>query len=101
MSYRKHVADDDVLRDPGTRDITAHVNFSALRTEGERLGWETLQFETLAQALLRIGEEDSFAWALEAADGAGRVRQSLQLKTLLFGMGETFRVLVQKKNGPV
>ena len=34
MGYRRHTAREDVLTEPGTRDITAHVNFTAL--EGKR-----------------------------------------------------------------
>lgn len=95
MSYRRHLASDDVLSDPGERDITAHVDFTALQEEGERAGLRTVRFESLASALLHAGEADNFASAL-AGDEA---RCRLQLKTLLFGMGETFRVLVQEKVG--
>lgn len=91
MSYRRHTALDDVLADPGERDITAHVNFSALAEEGEKLGLLAEPLRTQAQFLLAIGEADEFGSAL-AAPG-----DRLQLKTLLFGMGETFRVLVQQK----
>jgi len=47
----------------------------------------------LAQMLLTAGEPDQFAAALSPGD----VRRRLQLKTLLFGMGESFRVLLQAK----
>ena len=36
MSYRRHVAREDVLENPGEQDITAHVNFSALEEHGRR-----------------------------------------------------------------
>jgi SAM-dependent MidA family methyltransferase len=90
MSYRRHMALEDVLSDPGGRDITAHVCFTAL--EGH--GFQTVRFETLARTLLDAGEADRFAAALTGPD---EVRRRLQLKTLLFGMGETFRTLLQKK----
>jgi SAM-dependent MidA family methyltransferase len=90
MSYRRHTASEDVLAGPGSRDITAHVYFPAL--EGH--GFETVRFETLARTLLGAGEADQFAAALTGPDEA---RRRLQLKTLLFGMGETFRTLLQKK----
>jgi SAM-dependent MidA family methyltransferase len=93
MSYRRHAASEDVLADPGERDITAHVCFPAL--EGH--GLETVRFETLASTLLSAGEADQFAAALAGPDEA---RRRLQLKTLLFGMGETFRTLLQKKAAP-
>ena len=83
-----------MLADPGERDITAHVCFTALEEHGKKLGLETVRFEKLSQTLLDAGEADQFATALSGADEA---RRRLQLKTLLFGMGETFRVLLQRK----
>ncbi len=99
MSYRRHQADEDVLEDPGEKDITAHVAFTALREYGARVGLETIRFETLAQTLLAAGEPDQFAAALAASTGDEELRVRLQLKSLLFGMGETFRTLVQKAGG--
>ena len=91
MGYRRHMAREDVLEEPGERDITAHVNFSALEEHGARVGLAPVRFETLAQTLLAAGEADQFAAAMAANPS--------QLKTLLFGMGETFRVLTQRKEG--
>jgi SAM-dependent MidA family methyltransferase len=92
MGYRRHTALEDVLQEPGLRDITSHVNFSALEERGALHGMRTESFSTLAQVLLAAGEPDQFAAAL----GPGNdLRRRMQLKTLLFGMGETFRVLIQ------
>ena len=55
------------------------------------------RLETLAQFLLSAGERDSFAAVLSAATSDQEQRRRMQLKTLLFGMGETFRVLLQRK----
>jgi SAM-dependent MidA family methyltransferase len=98
MSYRRHTARENVLDDPGARDITAHVNFTALQEAGAALGLATERFETLAQTLLAAGESDQFAAAIDTADPAEALRRRMQLKTLLFGMGETFRVLIQRKD---
>jgi len=97
MSYRKHQALEDVLIEPGERDITAHVCFTALEQHGKRCGLETVRLETLARTLLDAGEPDQFAAALGAGDEAEQTRRRLQLKTLLFGMGESFRTLIQRK----
>jgi SAM-dependent MidA family methyltransferase len=99
MGYRAHVAREDVLSDPGERDITAHVNFTTLEERGAELGLRRVSFGTLAQTLLDAGEEDRFATALKADDPAEAMRRRMQLKTLLVEMGETFRVLVQRKEG--
>ncbi len=99
MSYRRHQADEDVLCDPGAKDITAHVPFTALEEHGARLGLETVRFETLAQTLLAAGEADQFAAALAASTRDEELRRRLQLKSLLFGLGETFRTLLQRAGG--
>jgi SAM-dependent MidA family methyltransferase len=99
MSYRRHTALEDVLADPGERDITAHVAFTALEEHGVRCGLAPARFETLARMLLDTGSRGAFAAALAADDAAEEARRRRQLKTLLFGMGETFRVLVQRKGG--
>ena len=97
MTYRRHQASDSVLEDPGHRDITAHVAFSAIESEARRCGFEVAHFENLASALLRAGEPDQFAGALASSGEKESMRLRMQLKTLLFGMGETFRTLLLRK----
>jgi len=97
MGYRRHTAREDVLTEAGLRDITAHVNFTALEESGAAFGLSTVRFETLAQTLLAAGEADAFAEALGGTGTTEELRRRMQLKTLLFGMGETFRVLLQRK----
>ena len=99
MGYRQHAAIDDVLRDPGLQDITAHVPFTHLEDAARAEGLQTGPLETLAQFLLRAGEADQFASALCADTEPEALRLRLQLKTLLFGMGETFRVVTLSKEG--
>jgi SAM-dependent MidA family methyltransferase len=97
MGYRKHQACEAVLDEPGERDITAHVNFTALMEHARGCGFEVLRFENLARMLLRAGERDNFAGVLATGDEDQQMRRRLQLKTLLFGMGETFRTLLMEK----
>ncbi len=97
MGYRRHTAREAVLEEPGERDITAHVNFTALQEAGAARGLRTERFETLARTLLRAGEPDQFAAALNASEPREQLRRRMQLKTLLFGMGETFRALLQRR----
>ncbi|MCW5978691.1 MAG: SAM-dependent methyltransferase [Bryobacteraceae bacterium] len=99
MSYRRHAASEDVLADPGSKDITAHAPFTALERHALRRGFDKARLETLASLLLRTGERDQFAEALDAAAEAERLRRRLQLKSLLFGMGESFRALLLEKRG--
>jgi SAM-dependent MidA family methyltransferase len=93
MSYRRHRALDDVLAEPGVQDITAHVPFTYLCDSGAQLGLRPLRMESLMAFLMRVGEPSQFGTALKADDEAEALRLRLQLKTLLFDLGETFRVL--------
>lgn len=97
MAYHRHRALDDVLANPGEQDITAHVPFTHLEQCAQALGLIPSPLRTLANLLLQAGEPDQFAAALAAPEPASAMRLRLQLKSLLFGMGETFRCLVLEK----
>jgi SAM-dependent MidA family methyltransferase len=92
MSYRRHTALEDVLEAPGERDITAHVAFAALEEHAQRCGLEPMRSEALARTLLEAGECDQFAAAL-----ASGMQARLQLKTLLFDLGESFRTFIARR----
>ena len=92
MGYRRHTAREDVLDEPGARDITAHVNFTALEEHGARL--RTCDASASRPWRRRCWPPASPTsspprWRRTPAD---ELRRRMQLKTLLFGMGETFRV---------
>lgn len=97
MSYASHRADPDVLAEPGLRDITAHVNFSALEDAGRAAGFDVQPLRSQQSFLLESGEADGFAYALAADSDRGQTQLRLQLKSLLFGLGETFRILAMRK----
>lgn len=97
MSYRRHRAASDVLRDPGEQDITSHVPFTELIEFAANHGMKLRKLETLARFLLRTGERDEFQEALACDSEQEGQRLRLQLKTLLFGMGETFRCVLLER----
>jgi len=100
MCYRQHSASDNPYEAPGEQDITAHVNFTALRAAGEQAGLECLSLVTQSQFLMGIGEETQFSDAFEDARlPQERAKRALQLKHLVTpaGMGETFQVMVMSK----
>ena len=100
LAYANHRATEDLYAAPGQQDLTAHVNFSALRLWGGRSGLEALGLVSQTAFLLAVGQGNDFADLYEEGmDEAERVRARLQLKTLIFpeGMGERFQVLIQKK----
>ena len=103
LAYSKHRASEEFYAAPGEQDLTAHVNFTALRLWGQRSGLETLGAVSQTAFLLALGQRNEFADLYdEGMPEAERVRARLRLKTLIFpeGMGERFQVLVQQKGAP-
>jgi SAM-dependent MidA family methyltransferase len=101
MTYRQHVASPSPYEAPGEQDITAHVNFTALRARGEEHGLHTLALLTQAQFLIGIGEETEFGDAFQDCRlPQERAKVALQLKHLISpgGMGESFQVLIMSHN---
>jgi len=97
MSYQRHRALDEVLDAPGERDITAHVPFDHLLRCAGRRGWQDASLKTLARWLVDEGESGAIEEAIRGDSDEESSRRRLQLKTLLFGMGESFRVASWKK----
>jgi SAM-dependent MidA family methyltransferase len=101
LAYANHQASEDFYAAPGEQDLTAHVNFTALRLWGQRHGLETLGLVSQTQFLLALGKQNDFADLYDQGmPEADRVRARLQLKALIYpeGMGERFQVLVQQKS---
>jgi SAM-dependent MidA family methyltransferase len=86
---------EDVLGEPGERDITAHVNFSELRAIAVECGFEVESDSSLRHWVLSIWTEEK----LNTRWGQADLRWRMQWKKLAFEMGETFRVLVLRKLG--
>jgi SAM-dependent MidA family methyltransferase len=103
LAYANHRANENFYAAPGEQDLTAHVNFTALRQWGQCHGLETLGLVTQTAFLLALGKGNDFADLYDdGMDDTARLRARLQLKTLIFpeGMGERFQVLVQQKAVP-
>ena len=97
MGYRRHTAREDVLADPGERDITAHVNFTALEERGATCGSRTRSASRRSRRRCSPRARPISSPPRWPSSARRRVRRRLQLKTLLFGMGETFRVLIAEE----
>lgn len=101
MTYRRHTASASPYEAPGEQDITAHVNFTALRAKAAERGLTPLTLLTQSQFLLGIGEETQFADALQGCKlPQEQAKVALQLQHLISpaGMGETFQVLLMFHN---
>lgn len=102
MCYHRHRADDNPYDRVGEKDITAHIDFTALQKAGSEVGLETLWFGEQYRFLLGLGFFEELV-RLEAAAANEKEARALRLtlKNLIMpdaGMGETFKVLVQGKN---
>lgn len=100
MAFHRHTISNTPYEAPGDQDITAHVNFSALREFARVVNLEILGFVTQAQFLMGIGEMNQFDDAFtEVSTPQERAKVTLQLKHLIVpeAMGEAFDVLVLGK----
>jgi len=113
MCYYQHQANERPLALPGEQDITAHVDFSALITQGREMGLRLHKYTTQRQWLEDCGlltelEErrarDFAPAATNRASDAGQVallgwynlRQRAAILTDLSGMGN-FKVLILRR----
>jgi SAM-dependent MidA family methyltransferase len=97
--YHRHRLARDVLANPGQQDITAQVNFTAIRTAGESAGLRTDAFLTQAQFLTSIAAR---TWKDEDSFGKWTPERTRQFQTLTHPehLGRSFRVLVQERCSP-
>jgi len=89
--YSRHRVHRDPFVRVGDQDLTAHVDFSALREAGEAEGLQSVAFTRQARWLTSCGLFEE----LEGSDDATR-RQAMRLLDGE-GMGEELRVLVQAR----
>ena len=101
LCYRQHQADDDPYAAVGEKDITSHVDFTALQRAGAEAGLTTLWFGEQYRFLLGLGFFEELLRLQEQCPSEREARAlRLTLKNLILpeqGMGETFKVLVQGK----
>ncbi len=100
MAYDRHRAGEDFYRAPGAQDLTAHVNFTALDLWGRGGGLTLAGFTSQTNFLLALARHSDFADVENpGASEHGKIAARSQFKTLIHpeGMGETFKVLIQRK----
>jgi SAM-dependent MidA family methyltransferase len=91
MCHRAHRADTDPLVDVGLKDITAHLDFTALALAGQDAGLEVIGYTSQASFLLDCGLGEMLA----AADL--RMRAEATRLVHEHEMGELFKVLAFAK----
>jgi SAM-dependent MidA family methyltransferase len=93
MCHRGHLADPDPLEDPGTKDITAHVDFTGIAVAAQEAGLNVLGFTTQAHFLFNCGLLDL------AADAPPKEHAAMQKLVNEHEMGELFKVIGLAKGG--
>src|SRR6478735_9213959 len=98
VCYNKHTVNDLPYNNIGLQDITAHVNFSALKFWGAKHGLDNCGFTNQSQFLLGLGLTEHLRKLEEKEKNNFEVRKKLMmLHTLLMSMGKKFKVLIQQK----
>jgi SAM-dependent MidA family methyltransferase len=92
-AFHRHRLVDDLLARPGEQDLTAHVDFTAVRRAAAEAGCEAAATVSQAHFLLALGALEDF----EAQDLAAR--EALKEIVLPDRMGGAFRVLVLRRGG--
>lgn len=87
MCHRAHRADADPLSDVGLKDITAHVDFTAVALSAQQAGLQVLGYTSQAHFLLNCG----IAEMLAQEDLRGRAHAQKLLTE--HEMGELFKVI--------
>jgi SAM-dependent MidA family methyltransferase len=87
MCHRAHLSDTNPLADVGAKDITAHVNFSAIALAGQDAGLDVLGYTAQARFLINCG----LPALLQAADMRTQVKAQVLLAE--HEMGELFKVI--------
>jgi SAM-dependent MidA family methyltransferase len=95
-AYHRHRAGGDLLAAPGEQDLTAHVDFTALRRAGEATGLQTEAYVSQGRFLTQVAAR---AWTPGSDFGAWTPQRQRQFQTLTHPdhLGERFRVLVQSR----
>ncbi len=97
--YYRHRAHEDPLILPGIQDITAHVNFTALKKLATQQGFSVVEYSNQARFLIQCGLLNLAELEL-SRDPVTQFQVAQQIKqlTLPSEMGELFKVMVLAKD---
>lgn len=95
LCYHRHRLNENPYENIGQQDITAHVNFSALKNWGERMGLSCLGFTRQGPYLVSLGIDEVMAELYENSEDLAS--EAARVKGLIMpgAMGDTHKVMVQ------
>jgi SAM-dependent MidA family methyltransferase len=92
--FTNHRAHSDFLIYPGLQDITAHIDFSALKAQACLAGWQLAGYSSQAQFMLQNGLDQLLITTELSLEDKLAVKQLLMPSE----MGEAFKVIGFTKN---
>ena len=98
--FARHTFVDDVLAQPGECDLTTTINWTQIKTVGEKLGLKVVDFASQDKFLLRAGLLEEIEYQLSAAQNEAEkasLTSGAREMILPGGMASSFQVLVQRK----
>lgn len=97
MCYSRHQFSEDPLVRIGEQDITAHVDFSALKRWGEERGIKTLGYTSQGAFLMSSGLDEEIQRLVSSS--RDYLFEAAKIKGLILpqGMGESHMVMIQYK----
>lgn len=102
LCFSRHQTDENPYEDVGKKDITAHVNFSALKKWGSDLGLKNIGYCPQGTFLVSLGIEEAISEiGIRQNDDTPNPFETAKIKGLLMPgtIGETHKVLIQYKGG--
>ncbi|MEN3329130.1 MAG: hypothetical protein V7638_3937 [Acidobacteriota bacterium] len=99
--FSDHAFVENLLDVPGEYDLTTTINWTQVKSVGEKLGWKVIEFATQDKFLLTAGLPEQLQYRLSRAQtGAERVALTTGARDMILpgGMASSFQVLVQKRS---
>ena len=99
--FSRHGFVDDLLAAPGEHDLTASVNWTQVKTVGDKLGLKVIDFASQDKFLLNAGLLDQLQYRLDHAESeAEKASLTIGAREMILpgGMASSFQVLVQKRS---
>lgn len=98
--FRRHEFVDDVLAQPGECDITTSINWTQVKTVGERVGLKVIDFTSQDKFLLNAGLLAELEYQLSLAKTeTEKAALTVGARDMVLpgGMASSFQVLVQRR----
>jgi SAM-dependent MidA family methyltransferase len=97
LCYHRHQVNEDPFKRISEQDITAHINFTALKKCGEAFGLKSIGFTRQGPYLVALGIDEILSELMESSPDYGREISKVKGLIMPGGMGNTHKILIQYK----